>query len=135
MATSADPPGRPLEILLPINIDRFQSPITTLMREVASRLPGHRFYSFSKPGTDEDRELAPAFWGQEHVTRCSPPIVFGKRFDLVWHASVTPSNLARIAHRTATRLRQHPPPGDSERGDGPFATLREAVQDGDARRP
>lgn len=99
MATSADPAPRALDVLLPINIDRFQSPITTLMREVVSRLPGHRFYSFSKPGTAEDRELAPAFWGHEHVEKCSLPIVLKRRFDLVWHASVTPSNLlaARLA--------------------------------------
>lgn len=90
---SESPGGRPLKILLPISIDRFQSPITTLIREVASHLPQHRFCSFSNPGTDEDRNLAGDFWAQNHIERCGRSVILRKQFDLVWHASVTPSNI------------------------------------------
>ncbi|NNM29128.1 MAG: hypothetical protein HKO57_06375, partial [Akkermansiaceae bacterium] len=47
-----------MKILLPISLDRWRSPIASLLREVAQRCTEHEFYSFSSPGTDEDREKA-----------------------------------------------------------------------------
>ena len=90
MATNAD---RPLRVLLPNNVDRRKSAISTLMREVASRLDEFQFYAFSSPEDEEDRLHAGAFWQIAHVRQTSKPAVVTRKYDIVWHASVTPANL------------------------------------------
>lgn len=89
-----------LRVLLPINIDRWQNPITSLLREVAIRNEGFRFFSFSGPETLEDKELGKEFWNLGHVCRLRWlwDILF-KRFDIVHCASATEKNFlaARLA--------------------------------------
>lgn len=82
-----------LRMLYPIHIDRWRSPIATLLREIASRNPDLRFYSFSSPETPEDRELGKQFWRLAHVTKLKSPLeVIFRRFSVVHHASATPRN-------------------------------------------
>ena len=82
-----------LRILYPIHIDRWRSPIATLLREIASRNPDLHFYSFSNPETPEDRELGYQFWRLDHVTKLKSPLeVIWRKFSVVHHASATPKN-------------------------------------------
>ena len=99
MATSV---SRVRRVLLPNNIDRRKSAISTLLREVATRLDDYEFYAFSSPENDDDRQHAEAFWSLPNIVRASKAGIVARRYDLVWHASVTPFNLLAAA---AARVR------------------------------
>lgn len=89
-----------MKVLFPIHIDRWRSPIASLLREIAIRVPDFKFYSFSKPETIEDRKLGEIFWKLNHVTKLHTPLEIAvHKFDIVHHASATLRNFiaARLA--------------------------------------
>lgn len=83
-----------LRVLLPIRIDRFQSPITTLLRAVVEANPEFEFVSFSDPLTDEDRRLAEAFWQLPQIRRGTRWDLLHGLYEIVHHASATRIGLA-----------------------------------------
>lgn len=91
-----------MDILFPINIDRWTNPIATLLREIALHNPALHFSAFSKPASPEDRQQGQAFWAQPHIHRRSHPALFLRSFAVVHHASATRANLAAAL---ACRLR------------------------------
>lgn len=82
-----------LQILLPINIDRWRSPIATLLRACAEFNPDIEFTSFSSPETDEDREKSQQFWALPNVKKGRFSAVINEHFDIVHIASHTNKNL------------------------------------------
>lgn len=91
-----------MKVLLPINLDRVRSPIPTLLREVATRLGDHQFESFSSPQSEEDRACSEKLWGHPNIKRTTAAKAAVTRYDRVWHASVTPAN---VAAATLAKLR------------------------------
>ena len=89
-----------VSIFYPIHIDRWRSPIASLLREIAIRNPDFLFHSFSKPETDEDKQFGETFWKLKHVHKLHSSVeVLHRRFDIVHHASATLRNFvaARLA--------------------------------------
>lgn len=82
-----------MKILLPINIDKWRSPIATLLRACAVANPQHEFYTYSNPETEEDRKLGLDFWAHEHIIKSNRFTIFQESFDLVHIASYTNKNL------------------------------------------
>ena len=108
-----------LKILYPIHIDRWTSPIASLLREIAKYNHEFDFYSFSSPANDEDRELGQQFWSLPHIHRIKPLDILLHRYDVVHHASATPRNLAvamfakarsggRTVHVFTANIQPHP---------------------------
>ena len=83
-----------MKILLPINIDRWQSPIASLLRACVEFNPNIEFVSFSSPVSDEDRVRSMSFWNLPNVSKGSVVSIFSNRFELVHIASHTNRNLA-----------------------------------------
>lgn len=81
-----------LKVLLPINIDKWRSPIATLLRACVEHNPDIQFVSFSRPETEEDRENGKKFWSLGNITRGDLRSIAG-RYDIVHIASHTPKNL------------------------------------------
>jgi hypothetical protein len=50
-----------MKILLPISLDRWRNPISTLQRACVQYNPDIEFHSFSHPESDEDRRLGEDF--------------------------------------------------------------------------
>jgi glycosyltransferase involved in cell wall biosynthesis len=82
-----------MKILLPINIDRWRSPIATLLRSCVEFNPNCEFVSFSSPETHEDKERGSQFWSLPNVTQGSIRHIFQESYDIVHIASHTPKNL------------------------------------------
>lgn len=82
-----------MKILLPINIDRWRSPIATLLRACVEFNPDIQFVSYSSPQTTEDKIKSEQFWRLPNVSIGSPVSVLTQRFDLVHIASHTYKNL------------------------------------------
>lgn len=113
-----------LKVLLPINIDRWRSPIATLLRACAEFNPEIDFVSYSSPETDEDVAHGNQFWQLPNVTKGDRYSIFREKFDIVHIASHTPKNLtagtfAKIRSRGDTRflytINLELPHGDRER--------------------
>ncbi len=81
-----------LKVLLPINIDKWRSPIATLLRACVEHNPDVHFVSFSRPETEEDRENGKKFWSLPNITLGNWRSIFD-RYDIVHIASHTPKNL------------------------------------------
>jgi glycosyltransferase involved in cell wall biosynthesis len=98
-----------MRVLYPKYIDRWRSPIATLLREIAARTPHLQFYSFSSPETEEDRLLGKRFWALPHVHRERLPSIVLREYDVVHHASATRANLlaARAAKLRSFRRAVH----------------------------
>lgn len=79
------------DVLLPIRLDRWQSPVATLLREVASRTD-HQFWSYSGPLTPEDVSRGGRLWERANVFRTTPARSGFRPFDIVHRASATPKN-------------------------------------------
>lgn len=84
------------KVLLAINIDRVRSPIATLMREVSSRLKNVEIHTFSSPQNAEDLKASKQFFNLEHTVKIGYTDLLKHQYDYVWHASITPSNLAIV---------------------------------------
>jgi glycosyltransferase involved in cell wall biosynthesis len=82
-----------MKILLPISLDRWKNPISTLLRACVQFNPEHEFHSFSNPVTQEDLEMGAQFWKLPNLRLRHPSAVFSDRFDLVHTASYSRFNL------------------------------------------
>jgi glycosyltransferase involved in cell wall biosynthesis len=80
------------KILLPINIDKWRSPIATLLRACVEFNPHIDFVSFSMPETDEDHANGERFWRLNNIKKGNFRSLLG-RYDIVHIASHTPRNL------------------------------------------
>ncbi len=83
-----------MRVLLPINIDRWQSPIASLLRACVEFNPDIEFVSFSSPVSDEDHEKSKDFWDLKNLKKGNYLSILYNRFDLVHIASHTNKNLA-----------------------------------------
>ena len=83
-----------MKILLPINIDKWRSPIAALLRACVEHNPDIEFVTFSKPETSEDLIHGEKFWNLPNVTKGNYFSLFFHRFDIVHIASHTNRNLA-----------------------------------------
>jgi glycosyltransferase involved in cell wall biosynthesis len=82
-----------MKILLPINIDRWRSPIATLLRACVEHNPEIKFFSFSRPETEEDVLQGECFWSLDNVNRISNSGILSHSFDIIHIASHTYKNL------------------------------------------
>lgn len=82
-----------MRVLLPINLDRWNNSIPSILRETCVRIPDISFYSFSNPRSEEDRILGQSFWAHSHLHRVRMLTALDTSFDLVHHASSTHKNL------------------------------------------
>jgi alpha-maltose-1-phosphate synthase len=83
-------------ILFPIHLDRWKSPVSSSLRELTLRNPQLDFYSFSSPQTPEDQEYGRSLWSQTHIHQTSPRGLLRQSFDIVHHASATTRNVAAV---------------------------------------
>ena len=91
-----------MRILLPISLDRWRNPISTLLRACVEANPEIEFHSVSNPYSDEDRLLATEFWKRPNIRRASQIQLTTTRFDGVHTASITMHNQAAVV---AAKLR------------------------------
>jgi glycosyltransferase involved in cell wall biosynthesis len=90
-----------MKILLPISLDRWRNPISTLLRACVEYNPEIEFHSFSNPETDEDRELGKSFWKLPNLRRRHPVSVMADSFDVIHTASYSRGNhLASLIAKT-----------------------------------
>jgi glycosyltransferase involved in cell wall biosynthesis len=85
-----------MRILLPIRLDRWRSPISTLLRACAEANPQVEFHSYSGPLSAEDSELSKAFWALPNIVKSSQSRLIRTRFDGVHTASITLHNQAAV---------------------------------------
>lgn len=83
----------PKNILMPISLDRVRSPISTLLRYVATHLSDYHFVAGSSPVDEADQRCADALWSQPHIESAGGLGMAASRFDIVHHASATSKNL------------------------------------------
>ena len=81
-----------MKILLPISLDRWSNPISTLQRACVQYNPDIEFHSFSNPKTDEDRQMGAEFWKLPNLQLRHPSAIFRDRFDIVHTASYSKGN-------------------------------------------
>jgi glycosyltransferase involved in cell wall biosynthesis len=108
-----------MKILLPISLDRWRNPISTLQRACVRYNPDIEFHSFSNPVSDEDRAEGESFWKLPNLHMRKPVDILKDRFDIVHTASYSHGNyvssvLAKLRGMGGTRflntmnLEQHP---------------------------
>lgn len=108
-----------MKILLPISLDRWKNPISTLLRACVQYNPGIEFHSFSNPQSQEDRVLGEEFWKLPNLRLRNPSAILFDRFDIVHTASYSHGNyissvLAKLRGMGKTKfldtmnLEQHP---------------------------
>lgn len=93
-----------VQVLYPINLDRWKFPVSTSLRELTIRNPGIDFYSFSSPTSEEDRVLGTSLWSHPHIHKITAIGLLRQRFDIVHHASATTRNLAAVSIAKARSL-------------------------------
>jgi glycosyltransferase involved in cell wall biosynthesis len=81
-----------MKVLLPISLDRWRNPISTLLRACVQYNPDIEFHSFSNPETDEDRVMGDSLWTLPNLRRRHPSCIFFDCFDLVHTASYSNGN-------------------------------------------
>ncbi len=86
-------------LLLPVSLDRYANPISSLLREIAVRTPHWDTSSISNPDQAVGEETVAALWELPHMHRCSLPGLMLKSYDLAHVASATGRNrlLLRLA--------------------------------------
>jgi alpha-maltose-1-phosphate synthase len=87
-------------LFLPISLDRYASPISSLLREVAVRNSQWQIYSASSPDDAVSQATVEKLWQNPHLHRLALPSMILKRYDLAHVASATAKNrlLLRLAH-------------------------------------
>lgn len=93
-----------VQVLYPINLDRWKFPVSTSLRELTIRNPSIDFYSFSSPTSEEDKVFGSSLWSQPHIHKISTIGLLQQRFDIVHHASATTRNLAAASIAKARSL-------------------------------
>jgi glycosyltransferase involved in cell wall biosynthesis len=91
-----------MRILLPISIDRWRNPISTLLRACVEANPRLEFHSASNPASAEDVRLGKSFWALPNIVKSSQAKLATTRFDGVHTASITSHNQAAVV---AAKLR------------------------------
>lgn len=87
-----------MKVLLPISLDRWCNPISTLLRACVKYNPDIEFHSFSSPVSDEDRQEGERFWNLPNVQLRHPAAILKERFDIIHTASYSHGNyVASIA--------------------------------------
>lgn len=81
-----------MKILLPISLDRWRNPISTLQRACVEYNPDIEFHSFSSPETEEDRQMGAEFWKLPNLHMRKPSAILLDRFDIVHTASYSRGN-------------------------------------------
>jgi len=81
-----------MKILLPISLDRWRNPISTLQRACVQYNPDIEFHSFSNPVSDEDRREGEWFWKLPNLRLATPSHILTQRYDLVHTASYSHGN-------------------------------------------
>lgn len=81
-----------MKVLLPISLDRWRNPISTLLRACVEYNPDIEFHSFSNPVSDEDREQAERFWKLPNIRLRNPSAIVSDRFDIIHTASYSHGN-------------------------------------------
>jgi glycosyltransferase involved in cell wall biosynthesis len=81
-----------MKILLPISLDRWCNPISTLQRACVQYNPDIEFHSFSNPETEEDRQMGAEFWKLPNLHLRKPSAILLDRFDIVHTASYSRGN-------------------------------------------
>lgn len=108
-----------MKILLPISLDRWRNPISTLQRACVQYNPDIEFHSFSNPTTEEDCVLGREFWKLPNLHLRKPSAILLDRFDIVHTASYSHGNFAsaviaklrgtgRTKFLNTMNLEQHP---------------------------
>ncbi len=108
-----------MKVLLPISLDRWRNPISTLQRACVRYNPDIEFHSFSNPVSDEDRKEGETFWKLPNLRLRKPGDILKERFDIVHTASYSHGNfgssvVAKLRGMGKTRflntmnLEQHP---------------------------
>lgn len=81
-----------MKILLPISLDRWRNPISSLLRACVEANPQIEFHSFSKPDSEEDVQNGKALWNLPQLKRGTHATLLKVRFDLVHTASYSHGN-------------------------------------------
>lgn len=81
-----------MKILLPISLDRWSNPISTLQRACVRFNPDIEFHSFSNPVSEEDRAEGESLWKLPNLRLRKPTDIFLERFDIVHTASYSHGN-------------------------------------------
>lgn len=81
-----------MKVLLPISLDRWRSPISTLLRACVEFNPDIEFHSFSNPASEEDRREGGRFWNLPNIRRRKPPAILTDCFDIIHTASYSHGN-------------------------------------------
>jgi glycosyltransferase involved in cell wall biosynthesis len=85
-----------MKVLLPISLDRWRNPISTLLRACVIANPDVVFHSASNPISAEDKHLGIDFWSRPNIRRGSQAQLATTRFDIVHTASITAHNQAAV---------------------------------------
>ena len=91
-----------MRVLLPISLDRWRNPISTLLRACVEANPEVEFHSVSSPLSAEDRRLGAEFWNRPNIHQATQAQLATTRFDGVHTASITVHNQAGVV---AAKLR------------------------------
>lgn len=83
-----------MKVLLPISLDRWRNPISTLLRACVRYNPDIEFHSFSNPVSDEDRREGGEFWKLPNLRLRRSADILKERFDIVHTASYSHQNYA-----------------------------------------
>jgi len=97
-----------MRIMLPIKLDRWRNPISTLLRNCVEANPDIEFHSCSRPDSEEDRVLGDAFWQLPNIVKNRQTSMAFTRYDGVHTASITLHNQAAaifVKARTAGKSR------------------------------
>jgi glycosyltransferase involved in cell wall biosynthesis len=85
-----------VKILLPISLDRWRSPLATLLRACVEQNPDLEFFSYSNPMSEEDVRLGKDFWNLPQVHRCSQAGLAMNQYELVHTASISLHNQCAV---------------------------------------
>jgi len=91
-----------MRVLLPISLDRWRNPISTLLRACVEANPEIEFHSVSSPLSAEDKRLGVEFWSRPNIRQATQAQLATTRFDGVHTASITVHNQAGVV---AAKLR------------------------------
>lgn len=91
-----------MRVLLPISLDRWRNPISTLLRACVEANPDVEFHSVSSPLSAEDKLLGVDFWNRPNIHQATQAQLATTRFDGVHTASITLHNQAGVV---AAKLR------------------------------
>lgn len=81
-----------MKIFLPISLDRWSNPISSLLRECALYNRECNFYALSSPENEYDVQHAESLWSYSHINMIDPKSFVFQRYDLVHTASYSHNN-------------------------------------------